>query len=117
MQKGLPSPLPPSPRKRQHIDLEPPLHPHQLHPPQCYPAVHQSRANLRQYKLNDEEWWIAEQLHDTLNVLFVRVLMELPALTQTCPSTRLCPDLQGRDIVLFLLYTDPRNGNPSHGSY
>ena len=38
-------------------------------------------ANLCQYELNDEEWWIAEQLHDTLKVIFVRVLMELPALT------------------------------------
>jgi hypothetical protein len=25
-------------------------------------------ANLRQYELSDEEWWIAEQLHDTLKV-------------------------------------------------
>jgi hypothetical protein len=25
-------------------------------------------ANLRQYELNDEEWRIAEQLHDTLKV-------------------------------------------------
>ena len=38
-------------------------------------------ANLHQCELNDEEWQIAEQLHDTLKVLFVCVLMELPTLT------------------------------------
>ena len=38
-------------------------------------------ANLCQYELNDEEWRISEQLHDTLKVLFVHVLMELIALT------------------------------------
>jgi hypothetical protein len=25
-------------------------------------------ANLCQYELSDEEWWITEQLHDTLKV-------------------------------------------------
>ena len=28
-------------------------------------------ANLRQYELNDKEWQIAEQLHDTLKVLLI----------------------------------------------
>ena len=43
-------------------------------------------ANMHQYELNDEEWQISEQFHNTLKVLFVRVLMELLALTWTCPS-------------------------------
>ena len=38
-------------------------------------------ANLCQYELNHKEWQITEQLHDTLKVLFVHVLMEFPALT------------------------------------
>ena len=38
-------------------------------------------ANMHQYELNDEEWQISEQFHNTLKVLFVRVLMELLALT------------------------------------
>jgi len=53
--------------------------------------------------LNDEEWQIAEQLHDTLKVLLVHVLMELLALTQTCPSTAQI----FKDATLYFSHSTP----------
>ena len=35
-------------------------------------------ANLRQYELSDEEWRIAEQLHDTLKVSICACMLSTP---------------------------------------
>ena len=40
-------------------------------------------ANLRQYELSDEEWWIAEQLHNTLKVSICACMLFTPFLQLT----------------------------------
>ena len=45
-------------------------------------------ANMRQYELSDEEWWIAEQLHDTLKVgvcLHIFLRLSVPPSESTLP--------------------------------
>ena len=63
-------------------------------------------ANLHQYELSDKEWQIAEQLHDTLKVLFVHVLIEPPALTQTCPSSPGSAQIF-KDVMLYFSRSTP----------
>ena len=68
-------------------------------------------ASLRQYELSDDEWTIAEQLRDTLKVR--RASERFISFQMANDYT----DLQGRDLILFLLNAYSRDSNPCHGSH
>lgn len=80
-------------------------------------------ANLRQYELNDEEWRIAEQLHDTLKVrtgfgwsrTFDFSLFRFPNLNTASLFDN--ADLQGCYALFFPLNAQPHDSNPGYGPY
>jgi hypothetical protein len=67
-------------------------------------------ANLRQYELDEEEWKVAQQLCDTLKARTGFNLSQHQKFTELS-------DIRGRNLILFALYTKPRNSHSSNGPH
>jgi hypothetical protein len=69
-------------------------------------------TGLRQYKLNNEEWVIAHQLHSSLKV---HLLFPIWHSLLTCGAT--LADFQRRNIILLTFNTQPCDCHSSNGPY
>ena len=64
---------------------------------------------MRKYELSEDEWALVQQLGD---VLAMRC-----ASYHSLPSTHVFADIQGRNSVLFMFYTQPRHRDTRNGSH